>query len=655
MTDLTTFDQPRQNVGRDQINVGGDLHMHPAAQPRLPLQRPSRAAHFVNRERDLEQLLADLFAGRTVTLCGPGGIGKSALAAEAVWKLAPGDGPPTAFPDGVLFHSFYHRPQADLALEHIARSFGEEPWPAPLDAARRALAGRKVLLLLDGTEEADNLGAVLDVAAGCGVIVTSRRRQDARDRWQDIQPLLPDEALALLQAWGRECAADEVAARRICELTGRLPLAVRLVGRYLVEAGERAADYLAWLEGTPLEALDQGGRREQSVPLLLERSLEQVSQLARQALALAGFLALSPFNREVIAAGLELEPGPTGRVLGELVSYGLLLRREERYEISHALVHRYARERLALTGQGVEQVVNYYTCLAENQSKRGPVGYAALDEARGHILAVLTGCAARRAWEPVRSLVKAVDSYLDITGHWTEWQTVLKAGLAAAQGLGRPDDEGAFLTHLGIASSALGQVDRAIEYYQQALALHHEMGNRHGQGAVLGNLGIVYGGLGRHEQAIEYFQQALIIEEEIGDHQGQMAQLANLGSAYGELGQVERAIEQFQQALALHQEGSDWGAQGILLGNLGNAYRELGQNERAVVYLEQALTIQKEIGDRNGQAITLGNLGLAYQALSQPGLARQYSDEALAIFEEIKSPHATTVRQWLDSLGEEAG
>ena len=49
-----------------------------------PLQRPPRAAHFTNRERELEQLLAALQPGRVVTLCGPGGIGKTALAAEAI-------------------------------------------------------------------------------------------------------------------------------------------------------------------------------------------------------------------------------------------------------------------------------------------------------------------------------------------------------------------------------------------------------------------------------------------------------------------------------------------------------------------------------------------------------------------------------------------
>ena len=99
--------------------------------PPPPLQRPARAEHFTDREAELTKLLTDLQPGQVVTLCGPGGIGKSALAAEAVWKMAPDEAPPDVFPDGIIFHSFYNQPQAEIALEHIARSFDEKLGPGP--------------------------------------------------------------------------------------------------------------------------------------------------------------------------------------------------------------------------------------------------------------------------------------------------------------------------------------------------------------------------------------------------------------------------------------------------------------------------------------------------------------------------------------------
>ncbi len=83
--------------------------------PGPPLQRPPRADHFTGRQAELAWLLDSLEPGRVVTLCGPGGMGKTALAAEAAWALAPADEPPGRFPDGVIFYSFYGRPDAALA------------------------------------------------------------------------------------------------------------------------------------------------------------------------------------------------------------------------------------------------------------------------------------------------------------------------------------------------------------------------------------------------------------------------------------------------------------------------------------------------------------------------------------------------------------
>ena len=90
-----------------------------------PLQRHPRAPHFTGRQAELDKLIDDLQPGEVVTLCGPGGVGKTALAAEAVWTLAPDDAPPELFPDGIIFYGFYDRPDVALAFEHIVRSYDE--------------------------------------------------------------------------------------------------------------------------------------------------------------------------------------------------------------------------------------------------------------------------------------------------------------------------------------------------------------------------------------------------------------------------------------------------------------------------------------------------------------------------------------------------
>jgi hypothetical protein len=149
---------------------------------------------------------------KIVTLTGPGGIGKTSLAAEALWRMTDGENTPGDFPDGVLFQSFYNEPKVELAFEHIGKTFGEEPSPNPALAAQRILEGRNTLLLLNGAEAADDLGALLLMKGNCCMLVTSRDRGDIREEWQDLDPLEVEEGVKLLQDWGGMRAKDNDAA-----------------------------------------------------------------------------------------------------------------------------------------------------------------------------------------------------------------------------------------------------------------------------------------------------------------------------------------------------------------------------------------------------------------------------------------------------------
>ena len=628
-----------------------DVIYHEGSDLRPPLQRPPRAEYFANREKELKQLLTDLQPGQVVTLCGPGGIGKSALASEVVWILTSDDEPPKRFSDGIIFHSFYNQPQADLALESIALAFGEEPKPTPIAAAQRALAGKRVLLLLDGTEDADNLPVVQQVTSSCGVLITSRSRKDAANpaTRQDIGPLDQDEAVKLLQAWGGKFAADELAVRKICELVAGLPLAVRLVGFYLSEQEESAADYLEWLAETPIAALSQGEHKDDSIKLLLERSLSQVSETSRDLLAVIGFLALAPFEIQVVAKAMGLGFRPTRQLIGELISYGILFREGERYRVSHALIHTYASRRLRAEVEAIGRLVNYYTNLARVESEKGLAGYQRLDGERVHLMRLLRRCANERKWVSAQDLVLVLYDYLNMQGHWTEKRIALEIGLAAAQASDDRDNEITFLYYLGIAYRDLGQVEQAIGCYEQSLVITQEMGDRREEGNLLGKLGQVYSDLGEVEQGIGYFEQALAIAQETGNRQAEGNHLADLGVTYSVLGEMEKGIDYFEQALVIAQEMGDRREEGSRLGNLGMVYLDLGQIEQAIGYFEQALAIAQEIGFRQGEGNHSGNLGSVYYSLGQVEQAIGYFEQALAIAQEIG--HRQNKGDWLSYLG----
>ena len=549
-------------------DVVGTKNVYNAPPPRIPMQRPARAVHFTGREQELGELVTTLQPGEVVTLYGPGGIGKSALAAEAIWTLAPGDASPELFPAGIVMHNFYQQPQTAVALAAICRAYDEEPSPTLRAAARRALAGRRALLFLDGTENADDLPSLLEVRGGCGVLVTSRRRRDALAGREDLGPLPQPEAVALLQTWGGVYAGARPAAERVCQIVGGLPLAVRLAGRYLDEQQENVESYLAWLQETPLAALEHGEHREESVDVLLERSLAQVSEEAGAALGVAGILALASFGLGAARAALDVAERRARKALGELVSYGLLLRAEEgRYEVTHALIHTYARRRCTVTEESVARLAAFYVGLTSEQADLESQAFRPLYRERPHIVAVLEGCVAMEVHPGVHRLVWAVERYLRYQGHWTDLRAVLGAGLGVAQQMGDSRQEANCISALGHVHRMLSEYEAARECYEAARLIYAQIGDWLGEANCIRGLGDVHRVLAEYGLARERYEEARWIYAQIGDRYSTAVTLVFLGLVHQGLGETAQARGCLEEAVRLLEGiGSRWAdwARGLL-------------------------------------------------------------------------------------------
>jgi len=107
------------------------------------------------------------------------------------------------------------------------------------------------------------------------------------------------------------------------------------------------------------------------------------------------------------------------------------------------------------------------------------------------------------------------------------------------------------LNNLGLAYSDLGEVRRAIEYYEQALAIDREIGDRRGEGADLGNLGLCYASLGQLDKALEHGQQALAIAREIQRPTGASINLRSIAEIHVDRDQWAEAVAACQEALQL--------------------------------------------------------------------------------------------------------
>ena len=105
------------------------------------------------------------------------------------------------------------------------------------------------------------------------------------------------------------------------------------------------------------------------------------------------------------------------------------------------------------------------------------------------------------------------------------------------------DGEALTLNDMGPAYAGLGQKQKALEAYNQALAIWRELGNRQGEALTINNIGRLYRDLGQHQTALDYYNQALPIWREVGNRSGEALALSDIGRAYADLGQPAKALD----------------------------------------------------------------------------------------------------------------
>ncbi|CAK8714068.1 MAG: Tetratricopeptide repeat-containing protein [Candidatus Electronema aureum] len=629
------------------------------APPPIPRQPPAPEPCFLHREEELVWLNDRLHPGKVVAVCGPGGMGKSALAAQAVSKLDA-----ARFPDGIVFHSFYGHPKTETALRAICEAFQIEAKADLESAVRQVLAGKRALLFLDGTEEAKDLPAVLRLRSSCGVLITTRSRKDAQGVRLNIKPL-EDEAAAQVFREYSKVAGDDESVVGICKILGGWPVALRIAGNYVSSTEESAATYLKWLAKEPFRKLGKEAHQQENAALLLRRSVAQISTDAVQVLRLVGILAFASISLEPVMAVLSKEDEDqddlelrSSEALGELVNYGLLDKHDkkqdekldERWQISHALVHTYARTELAMSKESLERLAAYYIEWCEAQSKAGLPGYARLDGERAHCLRLIESCLASKLWQEVSRLVGATYIYLDRQGHWAEKLAAVEMNLTAAQQAGNRKDEGWCLCTLGYTCWRRGKHEKAIAYFEQCLPIDRELGDRQEEGVTLNNIAAIYQQQGKYELTLQQYQQSLSIQREIGDRKGEGSTLNNIGILYREQGDNETALRYYEQCLHISREAGDKILEGQAMTNIGVVYRAQGNPAKALEYYEQALAIWLDIGDRFLEAVTRWWIALTYEDRCNLAPAEEHVSQAVQIMEVIGHPSLETCRKGLAQL-----
>jgi hypothetical protein len=342
--------------------VAGDQHnYYSQQQPARPVvsSLPADTAAFTGRAQQVGRIrdaaIAAAGAGRVVAIHaidGMPGVGKTTLAIHVGHQIA------DKFPDRQLFVDLHaHTPgqlpadPADvLAMLLAADSVDPRYLPESLDGRaamwRDRMAGKRVLLILDNAASSEQVAPLLPGAAGCLVLVTSRRYLG--DLPSALVPvpldvLPPAEAGAMFISLAACGGSERAKVAEMVTLCGYLPLAISLLASVFSRHQSWTMGHLITQTRARLLTVNAENRNNRNVAAAFELSYQYLTARQQRFFRHLGLHPGDDIERYAAAAltGMQLEEAAD--LLDELHGDRLLNEPAPGRYRMHNLIHQYAR------------------------------------------------------------------------------------------------------------------------------------------------------------------------------------------------------------------------------------------------------------------------------------------------------------------------
>lgn len=594
---------------------------------------PPTLGDFTGQQADLAEIEAVLRKehaadepAAVVTISGPGGIGKTALAVQAAHRLR------SAYPDGQLFAALDGTRTQPVdpvtVLGRFLRALGVPATAVPDDPEERTdlyrglLAERRILVVLDDAFDEKQLAPLMPASGTCGVITTGRVRLGGLGGAHrvELREMSDADSLAMLHnsTDGRLASVTGAELSELVRLCARLPLALRIVGSLLMSRPHwHLADLMSRLADEQ-QRLDALRYRDLEVRASFGLSYEGLRPEARRLFRLLGLLEAPDFPLWAAAAAADTELRAAQELLDELVDVHLLdvtgtPDGQARYGF-HDLIRTYARERaeaeepVAARDAAVVRVLSALLALADLAD-------------RDHMGQNMFQRDASR-WRPERVEASLPPSVPPMTLLDAE-RVPLVTGVRQAAELGRDK----LCWELAVGGHALFETERYFDdwqkCYETAMGLAKAAGNLRGRARLLISMAGLRYTRRQYGPAEESNTEAMELFERIGDRRGYLEALSNAPFFLVPNGRLTEAIAAGSEAHERLNAGGQPAAALHAYSQVGLAHLQAGRPAAAAEVLTEIVAGAREQGIRTLIARDTYWLGQAQLALGHHAAAQE--------------------------------
>ncbi|SDT64780.1 DNA-binding transcriptional activator of the SARP family [Streptomyces sp. TLI_053] len=647
------------------------------APPPAPAQLPADVSDFSGRAEMVADLSAVLMSatGQAVvvtSLAGIGGVGKTTLAVHVAHRVR------TEFPDGQLYVDLRGAgaSPADPAvvLGDFLHALGVTENPDSLEQRaalyRSLLASRRMLILLDNAQDAEQIRPLIPGVSSCAVLATSRSRLAGIPgaHLVDVEELTPEEALALFSTIVGEqrIAAEPEAAMAVVTACGFLPLAVRIAAARLASRPRWSVSDLARRLADQRRRLDELQLGNLAVETTIGLGYGQLSPTEARAFRLLALIDSPDFPLAAAAALLGTDERTAEDVAEALVEANMLeCFTPGRYRY-HDLLRLYAQRRNERAGDteqqhaAVRRLLNLLLPTMYNAARAiepddqlpeplsppdGPgLPLPTSDAAREWLRtenAVLLSSVETAVCGPSELRRPAVDLLIllySLGADPTQGPRV-RSILEVADRNAQATEDTAGLARVHFAIGTLQSVTNDFQGAERSLRRSLEFQTSGDmtvlRSAATNTLGIILSIGNRPAEALPFFEQALAISRVVGAPIGEARLISNIARVQQRLGMTDVAVSSASEAVAAARASKNGPCLADTLYQLGVV---LASGE-AVDHLREAHKLYQAQQNPLWEGYTLARLSSSLLSAGQQAEAAETAEESLAIGLEMDSAY----------------
>ncbi len=630
--------------------------------PRTFIPRPPVIGFVARRDaagRDIVESLSEKLApaqNNLVTLSGPGGVGKTTLAAETARELI------KVFGGRIVWSSAEGR--ADFALftllDDISAQLGREDLRPLAPDAKEAqvytlIADSPTLVVLDNYEtiKPDARQRIEEwfAHAQCSALFTSRQK-------------IGTTVNVAIAAMSRE-EAEEFLEKVIAQ-TQDAQIFSAEVRQRIYETAEANPYVMQWVVGqidaaqepqTVLEELAHGAA--DAATRVFDRSfnLPQLGDDGRAALLALSLFAPSA-TREALAsvAGFGDDLRRLNEAVKNLRALWLIkaIDANSRFTVE-GLTRSFSIARLlksALINELHKRFVVHFLDYAEAHSHLTGKDFDALEIEKDNLLNAINIAYSHNAWRIALQIVNVIATTAGVLEARGDWDTAINCNERVRdEAITRNDEHtiAVFAQRAGITRELRGEYDVAETAQQQALSIFRKHQDESNIVVALHHLGNIAHHNRNLTEALRFHKEAYEIEKRLGDKEGIGLSLSVLGTLAVDQGHFSEAHEYYEKGLEILKEVGRQDVIALTLLNLGSLAEEQGNIVEAQQFYVDCLNANEKIGDKNILATTLNQMALIAEKTDKAEAARLFR-ESLSIFEKLGSSNAEIVRQNMERL-----